>query len=236
MQPQAGERAEWDGAPRTLPTARPWSIVAQLIPFPASPSGLTIIDVGSGGSDAVPTLLEAGAEAFGVDPRYRSLDRLVRDVTLYFRTQEAFGQLPQAHEPSARPIAAQRAAFRRLFASFQAQRTRRYYVPAVATRMPFPRASADFVYSVDCITQYLDREFESLFAAVQEALRVLRAGGVLVLVPFRDDVFALGYHPERQANQERLLAWLADTHLRWSVEDLSSTGLTGSSRLTIIAG
>jgi SAM-dependent methyltransferase len=233
--PSAAERDEWDAAQRTLPTARPWPVVAALIPFPTSVTGLTIVDVGAGGSDAVPTLLEAGARAFGVDPRYRSLDNLVHEVTLYFRTQEAIGQLPAAREASARPIAAQRAAFRHLVASFQAPRTARHYLPAVATRLPFPRASVDLLYSLDCITQYLDREFESLLAAVQEGLRVLRRGGVLALVPFRDDIFAAGYHPERHASQERLLAWLAESHLSWSLEDLSPTGLTGSSRLEIRA-
>jgi SAM-dependent methyltransferase len=232
----AAERAEWDAARRTLPTARPWSVVAALIDFPQSVAGLTIVDVGSGGSDAVATLLEAGALAFGVDPRYRSLDDLVREVTLYFRTQEALGQLPAAREASARPIAAQRAAFRRLVTSFQSARTARHYLPAIATRLPFPSASVDLVYSLDCITQYLDREYDSLIAAVQEGLRILRAGGRLALVPFRDDIFAAGYHPERHANQERLLAWLAESHLRWSLQDLSTTGLTGSSRLEISAG
>jgi SAM-dependent methyltransferase len=160
---------------------------------------------------------------------------LVRDVTAYFRIHEQIGQLPQAREASAQPIAQQRAAFRHLVASFQASRTRRQYVPGVATRLPFATASADLIYSLDCITQYLDRQFDLLLAAVREALRVLRPGGVLTLAPFRDDVFALGYHAERQQCQEQLLAWLAPSTLNWFVEDLSWTGLTGSSRLVIVS-
>ena len=50
-----------------------------------------------------------------------------------------------------------------------------------------------------------------------------------------DAPFAAGYHPERHASQERLLAWLAESDLSWSLEDLSPTGLTGSSRLEIRA-
>lgn len=226
---------QWESVPATLPTARPWSTVAALIPFPSSLAGQTIIDVGAGGSDAVAALLAGGANAFAVDPRYRSLPALVRDVDAYFAAHEAIGQMPQAHEASARPIARQRAAFQRFAASFQDRRNEARYRAAVATQLPFSTSSADLVYSLDCITQYLDREYELLAAAILEALRVLRPGGRLVLVPFRDDVFALGYHAERQQNQERLLQWLEQTGLRGAVEDLSPTGLTGSSRLVIVA-
>ncbi len=228
-------RAQWDSAPATLPTARPWATVAALIPFPSWLAGQTIVDVGAGGSDAVATLLAAGANAFGVDPRYRSFPALVRDVAAYFAAHEAVGQMPQSHEPSAHPIARQRAAFQHFAASFQDRRSAAHYRAAVATQLPFATDSTDFVYSLDCITQYLDREYELLVAAVLEALRVLRSGGRLVLVPFRDDVFALGYHPVRQQNQQRLLQWLQQVGLHGVVEDLSPTGLTGSSRLVIVA-
>src|SRR5207245_1033629 len=103
------------------------------------------------------------------------------------------------------------------------------------TALPFEDRSTDLVYSLDCITQYLDRDYELLRAAVREALRVLRPGGLLALVPFRDDVFRLGYHGARQANQERLLAWLAESGMAWRVDDLTPTGLTGSGRLVVVA-
>src|SRR5438105_14461661 len=131
------ERDEWQRAPTTLPTARPWAVVSALIEFPSSVEGIRIVDVGAGGSDAVATLLEAGADAFAVDPRYRSLPDLIWETTAYFRVQEAIGQLPQASEPSARPIAAQRTAFEHFVSSFQSPAAQNHYVPAVATRLPF---------------------------------------------------------------------------------------------------
>jgi hypothetical protein len=100
----------------TLPTARPWQIVSTLVPFPVGVAGLGIVDVGAGGSDAVAALLTRGANAYAVDPRYRSLPGLVRDVQAYLARQAAIGQLPQAREASAAGIAAQRAAFRRCVA------------------------------------------------------------------------------------------------------------------------
>src|SRR5207248_5583747 len=128
-------------------------------------------------------------------------------------------------------IAAQRRAFRRFVASFQDPRQRRRYLAAVATALPLPDGAADLVYSLDCVTQYLDRDWELLLAAVREALRVLRPGGRLALVPFRDDVFRLGYHLPRQANQERLLGWLEQQGLLWRVGDLGPSGLAGPGRL-----
>jgi SAM-dependent methyltransferase len=227
------ERAQWRAAPATFPTARPWSVVAALIPFDVEVAGTTIVDVGAGGSNAVAALLDAGANAFAIDPRYRSWPALERECSAYFERHEALGRLPQAREASAKPIAQQRAAFRAFAASFHDPRHAGRYRAAVATNLPFPAESVDLVYSLDCITQYLDRRFELLTAAVEEALRVLRSGGRLVLAPFRDDVFALGYQPDRRANQQRLERWLDERGLAWSVDDLSPTGLTGSSRLVV---
>ncbi len=227
------ERAQWRAAPATFPTARPWSVVAALIPFDAEVAGSTIVDVGAGGSNAVAALLDAGANAFAIDPRYRSWAALERECTAYFERHEALGRLPQAREASANPIAEQRAAFRDFATSFHDPCTAGRYRAAVATNLPFAADSVDLVYSLDCITQYLDRRFELLAAAVDEALRVLRSGGRLVLVPFRDDVFALGYQLDRRANQRRLERWLDERGLAWWVDDLSPTGLTGSGRLVV---
>jgi len=232
---QAAERAQWTAVPTTFPTARPWRIVAALIPFPEQLAGQRIVDVGAGGSDAVAALLAAGADALAVDPRYRSFPALVRDAQAYFAAQEAAGRLPQAREDSAAAIAAQRDAFRRFSASFLDPRHRHRYHAAVATALPLAAASVDLLYSLDCITQYLDRDYDLLLAAVREALRVLRPGGRLALVPFRDDVFRLGYHQARHVNQERLLAWLDERALAWRLDDLSPTGLTGSARLVVVA-
>jgi SAM-dependent methyltransferase len=229
------ERAQWNATAATLPTARPWATVAALVPFPDELAGLRVVDVGAGGSDAVATLLAARADAHAVDPRYGSLAALVRDAHAYFKAQERVGRLPQAGEDSAAAIAEQRRAFARCSASIQDRRTASRYHAAVASRLPFEDASQDLVYSVDCVTQYLDRDWATLEAAVREALRVLRPGGRLVLVPFRDEVFALGYHAFRQANQERLLAWLDAERLVWRLDDLSSGGLTRSSRLVVNA-
>jgi len=85
-------------------------------------------------------------------------------VQAYLARQAAIGQLPQAREASAAGIAAQRGAFRRCVASFQDRRARGRYLAAVATNLPFDAQSQDFVYSVDCITQYLDRDSDPLQA------------------------------------------------------------------------
>ena len=228
------ERAQWDAVPTTYPTARPWRTVAALIPFPARVAGLGVVDVGAGGSDAVATLLAAGADAVAVDPRYRSLPGLVRDANAYFGAQQAAGRPPHSREDAATAIAEQREAFRRFVASFQG-RHRNRYVAAVATALPLQDGSADLVYSLDCITQYLDRDYDVLQAAVQEALRVLRPGGLLALVPFRDEVFRLGYHDVRRASQERLLDWIEERGLVWRLDDLSPGGLTRSCRLVVSA-
>jgi len=227
------ERAQWRAAPATFPTARPWSVVAALIPFGETVAGDAIVDVGAGGSNAVATLLSLGADACAIDPRYQSWPSLERDCLTYFERHEALGRLPAAREASASPIAQQRAAFREFAASFHDPRNADRYRAAVATNLPFAEASVDLVYSLDCLTQYLDRRFDLLEAAVEEALRVLRPGGRLVIVPFRDDVFALGYQLDRRTNQRRLERWLDERGLAWSVEDLAPTGLTGSSRLVV---
>jgi SAM-dependent methyltransferase len=232
-EPPPLERAQWRAAPATFPTARPWSVVAALIPFGENVTDTTIVDVGAGGSNAVASLLTLGADAFAIDPRYRSWPSLERACTSYFERHEALGRLPEAREASADPIALQRAAFRDFALSFHDPRNVDRYRSAVATNLPFADHSVDLVYSLDCITQYLDRRFDLLAAAVEEALRIVRPGGRLVLVPFRDDVFAVGYQLDRRAHQRRLEGWLDERGLLWSVEDLAPTGLTGSSRLVV---
>jgi len=165
----------------TFASAKPWQNVEGLIEFPDKVCGLKILDVGAGGSDMIAHLLERGAEAYAIDPLYTSWSRVKGEVRKTLAKLEKRRAGDQKWEEF---IRCQHEALERFVESAKCNPD--HYKPAFASELPFPDNYFDLVFSINCVCQYLDINFGTLLAAVNECLRVLKPGGTVQLFPFRD--------------------------------------------------
>ncbi len=155
------------------PTGTSWEDVFKCVLLPKKVSGLKILDVGGGGSDATCELLERGAEAYSIDPAYRNMKSLVNNLEI----GNAF------LDSETREIRA------RVLDRF-IQSTRENpgsYIEGLASMIPFSDGYFDVVFSRIAVLFYLDVDSKILEQSVDEMLRATNSGGTIRLFPFMDE-------------------------------------------------
>jgi len=205
---------------QSICSARSWRYINMIVGFPEDVRGLKVLDVGGGGSDATAVLLEKGADAWAIDPRYKSRSDVKGKVRQYLlELTQRWGKKPPWDEF----IRSQEKALERFIRSAR-ERPERYIV-AYASSIPFPDNYFDFVFSTNCITEYLDVRPETFLAAISECVRVTKPCGQIHVFPFEDfyleeDLprlnpeeqrsYNMTYHARRE-NQARLLELLEES-------------------------
>lgn len=161
------------------------------------------MDVGSGLSDVVANLLERGADAYGVDPVYRNLSGF-KDVSEKYL---AYIKRSYGGEYEAMRVHVNN----KFWDSFTSNPE--HYLAAYATKLPFKDRSFDIVYSNSVILPYLATDWNTLVAAINECIRVIKQGGTISLSPYEGHA-----QPEndletiRHLNERKLIAWLQGNH------------------------
>jgi SAM-dependent methyltransferase len=137
-----------------------------------------MLDVCAGLSDFTAKLLQSGADAYAIDLGYADIEEL------YLRS----GNRPAGM-------------FRRSF--FQ---DRRRYVAGSSHNLPFESDSFDAVTSYYGLFGVLDDDFNLAMQSIDEAIRVLKPGGILSVGPLMDGDIT----PLQSENELRILDKLED--------------------------
>jgi len=160
-------------------SALEWSTASRILVLPDDVRGLRILDVGAGGSDVTATLLEMGADAYAIDPIYRSKALLKGEVR---KENRLAGQEFDHNSDWRRYHRESTDALDRCVTSMKSYPDR--YRTATADSLPFPDNYFNIVFSVRCVSLYLDMNSNTLSSAVNESLRVTKEGGFIQLFPW----------------------------------------------------
>jgi hypothetical protein len=174
-------------------TASSVEIARTVICFPENLTGLRTLDIGAGASSCTAWLCAQGAESYALDARYDDPEKLAESLKSAMRALHS--EYMKKHNKTRWPLYEQKMrASQRLFQEHRSQMPDRY-VSGYASKLPFPNASFDLVYSINCITHGLDIDYDIFSAAVYEALRV---GRELRMHPFLGNVSQkqLGHHAQ----------------------------------------
>lgn len=182
-------------------TAKSWRDIRLMVNFPENVAGLRILDIGAGGSDITAHLLERGAEAYALDPKYADPQSLKGKFDDLYQRLGKIGATNGQHAKEAEAVLENQQ-------RSMAQNPEKY-VAAYATQLPFPDNYFDLVFSVSCMFSHIDENSKALMAAAREAIRVTKPGGQIQLVPL---AFFEGESADiseiRSANQQELYFWL----------------------------
>jgi len=194
-------------------SALPSAKAKEMLLLPENVHGLAILDVGGGASDMTATLLEMGADAHAIDPRYRKKSEINTTIISQIRYGPYDLKIKMLINKT----------LQRFMASIKASPER--YKAASATRIPFPDHSFDIVFSIDTITAFLDRDRDVFFQSMKECFRVTKPGGLLKFLPFQD--MQPAWSPEvnalRLSNDEYLLNWLKNNPEVEGIELINTT-------------
>lgn len=195
----------------------PWETSIRLLDLPEKLQGVRILDVGGGASDLTAELLDRGADAYAVDPRYRSRSDLKGRVRKHIKG--LYSTTDRDH---------MRRSFKTLERFMQSTKTHaNRYKSAYASELPFPDDYFDIIFSIDCITVYLDIDSNLLYRATQECIRTVKSGGKVHFFPFGDTANVFGDSDVttlRLQNQNQLLTSLRVNPIV-NVETRKNTGV-----------
>ena len=213
-------------AQRAEVTGIAWRSLARFYALPGQLAGLSVLDVCAGMSDSVYRLRQAGAEAYGVDTCYADLEAMFARHRKGFEVtaRNVFGVEPDSARGSE--------LYRSFTEGFVAGLTGSTYVAASATALPFADASFDLVLSFNGIFGTLDFAPSLLRQALSEAVRVLRPGGSMQLLPFQQGPVLNDLERANQLAAVRELAGLPGIQVYDEVAR-SEPGLGKVRRLTI---
>lgn len=206
-------------------SARSWQDIKEIVGFPREVKGMRILDIGGGGSEATAILLERGADAYAIDPRYEDKSQ-VRKSTIEYLLK--LRKIVPNTSTWKKHIQSQHESLERFLRSIKKRSN--HYKAAFASKIPFGDNYFDIVFSVNCITEYLDQEPETLIAAIAECVRVTKSGGQIHLFPFQDAYYPIAtpnydrYYEIRTKNQDNLLELLSESRtLSFEIRDLSTS-------------
>ena len=207
------------------------------IVFPKEVSGLRILDIGSGGSNAFALLRERGAIVVSLDPRYKNISSIKAHLDEYLEDKLDYAPELKQEGLNEGEIWLKKYELevnkRRAVGAFDefiggVKSGEGHNVAGVSESLPFPNGSFDFVFSHDCISRIHVMNVEMFIQAVQEGLRVLKPGGEFQIGPW--DAHRPAKYFEGEA-VKALQKYLDKRHIQHRFEQQST--IDNSSRLCI---
>ncbi len=205
--------------PWVATSSRSFEELAAIFSYPDSFRGIKTLDLGGGGSDLTPTILEKGGDAYSIDKRYSEptdeLETELKRNIQFLINKNGESWIPWAEK--------QEKAYKSFFSSRKANPQR--YIASQFDTLPFPNNIFDYIFSHKSLIPYRDFDLEVLVTETAESLRVLKEGGQFQIFPFFDpqentDNVNPEYLPkvnqvynQRQENQKSLLARIKNSHL-----------------------
>lgn len=153
-------------------------LVREVFKIPEDIKGLNVVDLAAGTSSFVPWLIDNGANAFAVDCIYNEpIEKILERTRSY--TKDA---LDNMHEKW-RELLLQESekAMAYFVQSFQTQRER--YITAWLSDLPISDDFADITTSVAGLSTIVSGEYLLENPLIEEALRITKPGGKLLLSP-----------------------------------------------------
>jgi SAM-dependent methyltransferase len=158
-----------------------WKSLSRFYDLPKDVNGLRTLDLCAGMSDFAYGLRQRGADAYALDLLYGDMRTLVERHQAAFHevARDVFHTRPDG--PKARQI------YRGYVQAFNEslRKKPRFYIGASATALPFADACFDLVTSFNGLFGTLDFDARALRPALAEAVRVLKPGGSLQLLPYQ---------------------------------------------------
>jgi ubiquinone/menaquinone biosynthesis C-methylase UbiE len=163
------------------------------VELPASVTGRSILDIGSGTSTASMDFARSGARVVALDLRFRNLEELKRSSGDYFKCFQSNLNDPVLKKRNPTLVLvyqSDREDSERFFRDL-ARTPRGCYVAGDFWKLPFADDSFDFVVSIRCLSDcYVDPDI--FVDAATEALRVVRPGSSVQIAPWQADYLSLG--------------------------------------------
>lgn len=177
-------------------TATPGEVARQQLGLPEDVRGRTIVDLCAGGSSLATLLASQGATVYAVDTCYRlSGPELTSEL---LRSCEATA----ARSPKMYYVHVWNAIHRAICAfvdSYEGGSSAVQYVAADVRKLTgMEDGIADYVVSLNGITQFADTDSDSFQAAMQEAARITKPDGHIILVSPSVDERLRAQHTEAQ--------------------------------------
>jgi SAM-dependent methyltransferase len=162
------------------PSCTPGNMAKEILGIEAV-QGLTVVDLASGTSSLVATLISEGADAHAVDIVYgKSVDELdneASDLLLRMAQMAPYGYGQKFMEQGLASIQA--------FTNSYRDNPERYH-KAYLTRLPFENDSVDVTTSLNGITA-LSQDVDMTIERIKEAIRITKPGGKIILAPIHSE-------------------------------------------------
>lgn len=164
----------------SFPSSRSYIDLLPLVEVPNNLTGLHILDIGGGGSDFTAVLLEKGADAYAIDPLYANRSKLISQIKNHLREQLVSGINPI----DTAYLSRQNKALEHFKES--ARVSPEHYLARLATKTGFLDNTFEYVFSFNCITEFLGLDENVLISAVTEAIRITKPGGIIQIYPINE--------------------------------------------------
>lgn len=204
-------------------TALSFEVIEKLVEIPKDVKGKKILIIGAEASDFTAVLLERGADAYAIDPRYRDINSLTNHVDKHIaKMNKIFSNINRALEYERK----QKQTLSRFLESVHLNPE--HYIAAKASQLPFEDNTFDMVFSINCVLGTLDIEKNLLFKAKDEAIRVTKSDGMIQFFPiYGPQIMPIKDFDIRKRNQKKLDHELAkDSSISYNVFSPNDKGNT----------
>lgn len=199
----------------------------QYIEFPVWVQNRYFLDIGSGTSTVAMDLARRGANVIAFDIRYRNRDELRASSDEHLVEFQSLLNDPALlkKDPHLRREYETMATDREQFFLNFNQGHRVNYVSGSLVALPFADRTFDFVYSLNCLTDYYT-DPENFLLGVNEALRVAKSYAPVLISPWQDDYLSLGKGlPIAAQRDQQILAILRQRRIKYQIKRVRNNNM-----------
>lgn len=178
---------------RLLSTHLRSSELRRYVDLPSQLNGRSILDIGAGTSTTSMDFVGSGARFVALDLRFRNVDEVRSSSVDYFNCYKSNLADPvlKQHNPMLQVVYDNDRVDSTRFFKDLVGASQGIYVAGDLWHLPFADRSFDFVFSIRCLSDcFVDADV--FVEAVDEALRVAKAGSAVQISPWQADYLSLG--------------------------------------------